>query len=49
MSWIIGVDVGGTFADFFAYEVGSRTPHGHKTASSPDLPHEAIIEGFRAL
>ena len=49
MSWIIGVDVGGTFTDFFAYEVGSRTLHVHKTASSPDLPHEAIIEGFRAL
>ena len=38
MTWIIGVDVGGTFTDFHAFEVESGADVVHKTPSTPTEP-----------
>lgn len=46
MSWIIGIDVGGTFTDFFAYDEEAGTGHLWKRPSTPSNPAEAIIEGL---
>jgi N-methylhydantoinase A len=49
MSWIIGVDVGGTFTDFYALDDATGSFSVHKRASTPDDPGRAIIEGLEAL
>src|SRR4051794_20550932 len=46
MSWMIGVDVGGTFTDFFAFEETSDRIVLHKVASTPGNPAEAVILGL---
>ena len=48
MGWIIGVDVGGTFTDFYAFEAGGAV-RVHKTPSTPDNPARAVIEGVNAM
>ena len=45
----IGVDVGGTFTDFYALDETTGTVHNGKRPSTPDDPARAIIEGLRAL
>jgi N-methylhydantoinase A len=47
--WIIGVDVGGTFTDLYAFERGSGQLALHKRPSTPDNPAVAILEGLREL
>lgn len=49
MSWLIGVDVGGTFTDFFAFETRSRAIHLFKTPSTPESPAAAIADGLLEL
>lgn len=49
MSWFIGVDVGGTFTDFHAYDADSGAVHLHKTPSTPDNPARAILDGLDEL
>ncbi len=49
MSWIIGVDVGGTFTDFCAFERDTGAAHVHKTPSTPDDPARGVIEGLQAM
>src|SRR3954447_10910742 len=49
MPWIVGVDVGGTFTDLYAYNDEAKAYHVFKLASTPDQPHRAIVEGFHAL
>lgn len=49
MSWIIGVDVGGTFTDFFAYDENAGTSRFWKRPSTPSNPAEAIIDGLLEL
>lgn len=49
MSWLVGVDVGGTFTDFYAFDDGRRAELVHKRPSTPDNPAQAILEGLRAL
>ncbi len=44
---VLGVDVGGTFTDFFFVRDG--TVEVHKRPSTPDNPSRAIIEGIREL
>ena len=46
MDWAIGVDVGGTFTDLFAFHAESNTVHLHKLPSTPDNPAKAIIDGL---
>ena len=49
MSWLIGVDVGGTFTDFYAFEAAAGTVHLYKCPSTPDNPARAIIDGLAEL
>ncbi len=49
MGWLIGVDVGGTFTDLFAFEPESRRIVVHKVPSTPADPSEAIVAGLEAL
>ncbi|MEA2929564.1 MAG: N-methylhydantoinase, partial [Hyphomicrobiales bacterium] len=49
MSWMIGVDVGGTFTDFFAFDDRSDRIVLHKVPSTPANPAQAVIAGLREL
>ncbi len=49
MSWMIGVDVGGTFTDFFAFDDSTDRIVLHKVASTPANPAAAVIAGLREL
>lgn len=49
MVWVIGVDVGGTFTDFHAYEIDRGEARVFKTPSTPGNPAEAILGGLDAL
>ena len=44
---LLGIDTGGTFTDFVAYENGRLVTH--KRLSTPDAPERAILEGMRDL
>ena len=49
MAWVIGVDVGGTFTDFSAYDEETGQSHVYKVSSTPDKPGRAIVEGFKRM
>lgn len=49
MSWTIGVDVGGTFTDFFALNEDTGAIEVSKTPSTPDNPAIAVASGLRNL
>src|SRR5215467_5633778 len=49
MQAILGVDVGGTFTDFFLRDGLTGQIRSHKIASTPDDPSRAILEGLNAL
>ena len=49
MGWTIGVDVGGTFTDFFASNDVDGTFHVFKTSSTPSNPADAILNGLDAM
>ncbi len=49
MHWTIGVDVGGTFTDFYAANDATGAYHVFKTPSTPTNPAEAILSGLTAL
>jgi N-methylhydantoinase A len=46
VTWLIGVDVGGTFTDFFAYNAKTQAVRLFKTPSTPHNPAAAIVDGF---
>ena len=49
MAWMIGVDVGGTFTDFFAFNDETDQVVLHKVSSTPTNPARAIIDGLAEL
>src|SRR5215213_5922413 len=49
MAWMIGVDVGGTFTDFFAFDDTDDRIVLHKVASTPGNPAGAVISGLHEL
>ena len=49
MAWMIGVDVGGTFTDFFAFDDTTDRIVLHKVPSTPANPAVAVISGLREL
>ncbi len=49
MVWVIGVDVGGTFTDFHAFDDETGVVHVHKTPSTPDDPARAVLVGLSRL
>lgn len=49
MSWLVGVDVGGTFTDFFAYDARKRITRLFKIPSTPHNPAAAIADGLQEM
>lgn len=49
MAWMIGVDVGGTFTDFFAFDDETNRVVLHKVSSTPSNPARAILDGLGEL
>ncbi len=49
MSWLVGVDVGGTFTDFYALDEANGVEFVHKTPSTPANPATAIVDGLKRL
>ncbi len=58
MAWLVGIDVGGTFTDFYAVSDGAagdnsgsaeNAVHYFKRPSTPDNPGEAIIRGLQEM
>ena len=48
-AWIVGVDIGGTFTDVVAAEIGTGDVRHLKVSSSRDDPSSAVISGIEAL
>lgn len=49
MVWVVGVDVGGTFTDFFAVNSQTGEQALFKRASTPDDPGRAILSGLEEM
>ena len=49
VSWLIGIDAGGTFTDFYAHDRDSGTVRLFKTPSTPANPGAAIVEGLAEM
>lgn len=45
----IGIDVGGTFTDFFCFDHSNQQTFVYKIASTPDDPSQAVCTGLEAL
>lgn len=49
MSYMIGVDVGGTFTDFSIFDSGDGKLTHYKYSSTPDDPSRAIVNGIISI
>jgi len=49
MTYRVGVDVGGTFTDFCAFDERTNTLHTLKVPSTPDRPGDEVMQGIAAL
>jgi N-methylhydantoinase A len=49
MSYRIGVDIGGSFTDFVAFEEETGVLHTLKVFSRPDAPGEEVVAGLKGL
>ncbi|MCA8929600.1 MAG: hydantoinase/oxoprolinase family protein, partial [Alphaproteobacteria bacterium] len=49
MVWVVGVDVGGTFTDFFAVDPETGGQALFKRPSTPDDPGRAILAGLEEM
>jgi len=49
LAWLIGIDVGGTFTDFYARDEESGDVRLFKHPSTPDNPEQAILDGLGAM
>ncbi len=49
MGYRIGVDIGGTFTDFCAFDESSGAVHTLKVLSTPDEPGAEVVAGLAAL
>ena len=45
----LGVDIGGTFTDFFAFDEETLAAHALKVPSRPDAPGAEVLDGLRQL
>ena len=45
----IGIDVGGTFTDFVAYDEVQQRLRSHKVLTTPEAPARGVLEGLRGL
>ncbi len=49
MGTLIGVDIGGTFTDFFVFDAGAGLAHTLKVLSTPDKPGSEVVTGIGEL
>lgn len=49
MGFRVGVDIGGTFTDFCAFDEATSRIHTLKVLSRPDAPGSEVMEGIRQL
>ena len=49
MSYRVGVDIGGTFTDFFVFNDATLETHALKVLSRPDKPGAEVLEGILQL
>ena len=49
MSFRIGVDIGGTFTDFCAFDEVTKAVHTLKVLSTPEKPGQEVVQGLAAL
>ena len=49
MSYMIGVDVGGTFTDFSLFDTESGALRHYKRSSTPEDPSKAIMGGIQEI
>lgn len=49
MGYRVGVDIGGSFADFAVFDESTKTLKTQKVFSRPDLPGAEVLEGIRLL
>ncbi len=49
MSWRVGVDIGGTFTDFYLLDTTTGQVRIHKTLTTPAAPEQAVVEGLARL
>ena len=49
MSYRVGVDIGGTFTDFFVFNDATLETHALKVLSRPDKPGAEVLEGIHQL
>ena len=49
MSYMIGVDVGGTFTDLSVFNTETETTFNYKLSSTPSDPAQAIVDGIKAV
>ncbi|MFD1752209.1 hydantoinase/oxoprolinase family protein [Salipiger marinus] len=49
MAYRVGVDIGGTFADFCAFDEAAGTIGTVKVLTTPDRPGQEVIDGLKAL
>ncbi len=49
LAWLIGIDVGGTFTDFYARDEETGEIRLSKHPSTPDNPAQAILDGLGAM
>ena len=47
MSYMIGVDVGGTFTDFSVFNLQTGEMFNYKDSSTPNDPSIAIVKGVK--
>ena len=45
----VGVDIGGTFTDFCAFDARTKQVHALKVLSTPETPGREVVEGLRQL
>ena len=49
MAYRLGIDIGGTFTDFVAYDESGRALRAWKNLSTPQDPIQGIMTGLRAF
>jgi N-methylhydantoinase A len=49
MSWMVGIDTGGTFTDLAAVELGTARRYVTKVPSTPEKPAEGILDALRTF
>ena len=49
MTYYVGVDIGGTFTDFVAFDIAKNTITAWKNPSTPAEPFDGVMDGLRKI